>query len=219
MEPQHWLDRWEQNQIGFHQDEINQHLKQFWPGLNIPKGKTVFVPLSGKTRDMLWLRDAGYEVIAVELSPIAVEDFFTENQLTPKQKDDGALSIFQVPGIQIYCGNYFDLEPRHLNTVEVIYDRASLIALPPAMRKDYVAKLSELFPRPVDTLLITMDYPQQEMSGPPFSVATDEVVSLYQNRYSVEQIFELDILAENPRFKARGLTRLSEKVYCFKASN
>lgn len=213
MDSQHWLDRWEQHQIGFHQNEINQHLKQFWPELQIPIGTRVFVPLCGKTRDMLWLREQGYDVVAIELSPIAVQDFFSENDLTSVQRSEGGFSVCEIPGIRIFCGDFFDLEPHQLEGVGVVYDRASLIALPPEMRRRYVEKLSQLFPTAINTLLITMDYPQQEMSGPPFSVTMEEVQVLYAGRYEIEQIFELDILADSPRFKARGLTHLAEKVY------
>lgn len=216
MEPQHWLDRWEQNQIGFHQDEINQHLLQFWAGLGIPKGSRVFVPLCGKTKDMIWLRDQGYDVVAIELSPIAVRDFFSENQIEPQQGHEAGLDYCETEGLKVFCGDFFALQESHLTGADVVYDRASLIALPPEMRKAYVEKLQEFLPEPIETLLITMDYPQQEMSGPPFSVAPDEVSRLYQGSYEIEQVFEIDILEENPRFKTRGLTRLAEKVYRLK---
>jgi thiopurine S-methyltransferase len=58
-----------------------------------------------------------------------------------------------------------------------------------------------------------MEYPQGEMSGPPFSVSEDEVRRLYAARYAVTLLHTKDILAENPRFRERGLSVLREKVY------
>src|SRR4030042_914462 len=83
MNPDFWLERWQRNEIGFHQPEINAHLQDFWGQLAVPAGGQVFVPLCGKSRDLLWLRARGHRVLGVELSPIAVRDFFAENALTP----------------------------------------------------------------------------------------------------------------------------------------
>ncbi len=213
MHREHWLERWQQNRIGFHQDQINLHLVNFWSRLGAAKGSRVFVPLCGKSLDMLWLREQGYEVLGVEISPIAVQDFFTENNLEPERQQVGAFERYRVAGLTLLCGDFFDLRPTDLEEVAVVYDRASLIALPASMREDYARHFDALFPQGVETLLITMEYPQEEMAGPPFCVPQEEVHRLYAARYGIEVLYELDILAENPGFRQRGLSRLVEKVY------
>lgn len=213
MNPEFWQERWQRNEIGFHQREINAHLQDYWPRLGLPAESQVFVPLCGKSRDLLWLRARGHAVLGVELSPIAVRDFFRENALTPQLSRQGAFERCEADGLAVLCGDFFDLTPADLKGIAGVYDRASLIALPPEMRPRYAAHLAAILPKGAAILLVTMEYRQAEMSGPPFSVSEDEVRKLYEKHYVVTRLFTKDILAENPRFRERGLSALSEKVY------
>lgn len=213
MESEFWHERWRQNLIGFHQADINPHLQHFWPRLSAAAGGRVFVPLCGKSLDMLWLRDQGHPVLGVELSPLAVEAFFAENGLEYSQRSEKAFTRYQSGAIQLLCGDFFDLQPAHLQAVHAVYDRASLIAFPAGMRKRYVDHLNALLAENVSMLLVTLEYDQTQMQGPPFAVDEQEVGSLFSPRWSVELIFEDDVLAHEPRFRERGLTRLREKIY------
>jgi len=213
MNPDFWHERWQRNEIGFHQQEFNVHLQDYWEQLAVPAGGQVFVPLCGKSRDLLWLRARGYRVLGVELSSIAVHDFFAENTLTPQVTRKGAFERYEADGLAILCGDFFDLAPEMLQGVAGVYDRAALIALPPELRTRYASHSTAVLPAAAGTLLVTMEYPQNEMSGPPFAVREDEVRRLYDKRYTVICLFSKDILAENPRFRERGLHALAEKVY------
>jgi thiopurine S-methyltransferase len=213
MDRNFWHERWQRNEIGFHQLEINAHLQDFWAQLAVPAGGQVFVPLCGKSRDLLWLRARGHAVLGVELSPIAVRDFFAENALTPQVTHLGGFERYDVDGLTVLCGDFFELTPEIMRDVAGVYDRASLIAMPSALRPRYAAQLAAILPAPAKVLLVTMEYPQAEMSGPPFSVSEDEVRRLYEPRYRVTRLFAKDILNENPRFRERGLSTLSEQVY------
>lgn len=216
MNPEFWQERWQKNEIGFHQQEINAHLQDYWPRLSVAAGGQVFVPLCGKSRDLLWLRARGHTVLGVELSPIAVRDFFRENALTPRVSRQGALERCETDGLAVLCGDFFSLTAENLKGVVGVYDRASLIALPPDMRPRYAAHLAAILPKGVAILLVTMEYRQAEMNGPPFSVSEDEVRKLYEKHHDVTCLFTKDILTENPRFRERGLSGLSEKVYQLK---
>jgi thiopurine S-methyltransferase len=213
MEPKFWLERWQQGQIGFHQAEINAHLQEFWGRLQLPLGSPVFVPLCGKSRDLLWLRGQGHPVLGVEISPLAVQDFFREHQLAPSIRPDGFFERYESDGLVILCGDFFAMTPAQLAAVAGVYDRASLIALPAALRARYAAHLQQLLPARTETLLITLEYPDAEMEGPPFSVRQAEVERLYAGRYAIAPIYAKDVLAENARFREQGLTGLVERVY------
>jgi thiopurine S-methyltransferase len=213
MDRDFWHERWQRNEIGFHQQEINAHLQDFWGQLAVPAGGLVFVPLCGKSRDLLWLRARGHAVLGVEISPIAVRDFFIENALTPQVTRQGAFERYEADGLVMLCGDFFDLTAELVQGVAGVYDRASLIALPPELRTRYAECSAAILPAAAGTLLVTMEYAQNEMSGPPFAVREDEVRRLYDKRYAVTRLFSKDILAENPRFRERGLDALSEKVY------
>lgn len=180
--------------------------------LRLAPGETVFVPLCGKSVDLRWLADQGAHVVCVELSPIAVESFFAEQGLTPRTSKEGGFAVWKSGPIRVLCGDYFALTPAHLAGVQAVYDRAALIALPPERRADYVAHLDRLLPGARRTLLVTLEYPQQQMQGPPFSVAEREVHSLFAGA-RIERLGTQDVLADNPRFREKGLTRLLECAY------
>ena len=71
-----WISRWENNKIGWHADQINRQLIEYLDKLNLSSGDTIFVPLCGKTKDMLFLLENQINVIGVEMSSIAAEQFF-----------------------------------------------------------------------------------------------------------------------------------------------
>ncbi len=213
MEKDFWLERWERKEIGFHQDEVNPYLRQYWQELHLARDSVVFVPLCGKSRDMLWLHEQGHQVLGVELSALAVQAFFKENGYTPQHATRGKFDRCEANGFRILCGDFFDLGKDDLAKVSAVYDRASLIALPPEMRERYVRHLVSILPPATQILLITLDYPQQEMQGPPFSVTSGEVEALYREHAEVRLLAQLDVLPENPRFQERGLSRLQENIF------
>ena len=214
MEPNFWLDRWAKNEIGFHQAKINPYLQKFWPSIAVPKGATVFVPLCGKSMDMHWLREQGYRVLGVELARSAVKDFFDALKLSATVSQRGRFECWEADGYTLLCGDFFDLTASDLANVAAVFDRAALIALPPAVRERYVRKLRDILPAGAATLLVTLTYTQQERNGPPFSVDEQEVRKLYAS-HRIEKLRDVDVLnlEENARFKQGGLTRLSEQTY------
>lgn len=213
MHPDFWHERWQRQQIGFHQASVNFYLQQYWPRLAPAPGSRVFVPLCGKSADMLWLRAQGYQVAGVELSPLAVAAFFDENGLVAQVRRQGAFEVHEADGIAIYLGDFFALAPADLADVAALYDRAALIALPPAMRPAYVAHLQRLLAPGTRALLVAIEYDQAEMDGPPFSVPETEVRALHADRAEVERLYAADILDQEPKFRDKGLSRLQEKVY------
>lgn len=212
MHPEFWLERWQQNRIGFHQLEVGAALVRHWSRLELPPGARVFVPLSGKSLDMQWLLQNGFEVVGVELSEIAVRDFFTEHGLKPTVEQRDKFSRYKAEGIELLCGDYFALEPNDLDTFSAVFDRASLVALPPQMRRQYVEKMIELCAPGTRTLLITLEYEQSQMSGPPFSVMEDEVRQLYGATHRIE-VLERAAPSDFEKFAQRGVSKIAEVVY------
>lgn len=213
MDREFWLARWHAQEIGFHQQDINRHLQNYWSALACPAAATVFVPLCGKSLDMLWLAAQGYQVIGIELSDIAVQAFFAENNLQPVVSRQPDFVEYACGDIRLWQGDFFALKPDDVQDVAAVYDRASLIALPPEMRQRYADHLQAILPQPAQSLLITLDYPEQEMQGPPFAVSPQEVSSLFAAHFRVKQLAEFSILEDEPRFQQRGLTRLEERVF------
>lgn len=213
MEAEFWQARWQRGEIGWHEDEINAHLVDHWSAMGLAAGDRVFVPLCGKTLDMLWLAGQGHRVLGVELSRIAVESFFTDNGLEPVVDEMPPFARYRHDEIELLCGDFFALRQAHLDDTCAVYDRASLIAFPPQSRPRYAEHLGQLLDRGTKMLLVTLEYDEREMSGPPFSVSRDEVEALFAARFRIEPRCSMDVWAENPRFQRRGLSRLHENVY------
>lgn len=213
MEAEFWLQRWREGQIGFHRDSVMPLLERHWPALALPKGSRVFVPLAGKSLDMLWLAAQGHRVLGVELSPLAVAQFFADNGLSP-QTHESRHGIHHVAGdIEIILGDAFALDAETLTDCAGVYDRAALIALPPDLRARYVDELYERLPAGCRGLLITLEYPQHEKNGPPFSVEAREVRERFEPSWNVDLLERRDILASQPSFVAEGVTALATAVY------
>ena len=213
MTKNYWLNRWKHDEIGFHQDMFNRHLLEYWQTLKLKAGSQIFVPLCGKTRDMAWLRNQGHSVLGVELSTLAIKAFYKENGLPANHFSGKKFDYYATDHIQILQGDFFDLDKHDVNKVNAVYDRASLVALPPGTRQRYVNHMLHILSPATQILLISFDYPQSEMQGPPFAVSPDEVVELYQNHAEIHLLAQIDILEENPRFQQRGLSRLQESIF------
>ncbi|MCE6976069.1 thiopurine S-methyltransferase [Pseudomonas frederiksbergensis] len=213
MQPEFWHKRWASNQIGFHLPEVNPYLQRFWPALGLEEGARVLVPLCGKSLDLLWLAHQGHEVLGIELSEKAVEDFFNEHQFDPDVSEQGPFKVYRAGSIELWCGDFFELTAGDVADCSGLYDRAALIALPPAMREQYAAHLIRILPKDSLGLLITLDYDQAQMDGPPFAVLDDEVQRLFGATWELKTLEDQDVLGESWKFLEAGVTRLEERVY------
>lgn len=213
MEPDFWHERWALNQIGFHQDAVNERLLAHEQQLRLTAGDHVLVPLCGKSRDMAHLLGRGFRVTGIELSDRACRDFFTENGLSFHERQDGSRRWFSGDGIDLLCGDFFEVATGNIPEVDAVYDRAALVALPPSMRPAYAEQLLRLAPPGSRILLITLDYEQSEMNGPPFSVPESEVRDFFDGACLVEKLASEDCLAREPRFMEKGLSRLRESTW------
>ncbi|WP_115553395.1 MULTISPECIES: thiopurine S-methyltransferase [Xanthomonas] len=213
MDTDFWLQRWQDGQTGFHQDEVMPLLQKHWPALQLPLAARVLVPLCGKTLDLHWLAAQGHRVLGVELSPLAVTQFFDEANLQPQRHTSSAGEHFVAGPIEIICGDAFALDASILADCTAVYDRAALVALPAELRRRYLETTYARLPAMCRGLLITLDYPQAEKAGPPFAVDAAEVQTLFQAQWQAQQLEQRDILEQEPRFRADGVTALSTAVY------
>lgn len=184
MDPDFWHRRWRENRIGFHQLTANAMLTRHIGALGLAEGARIFLPLCGKTRDIGWLIAQGFRVAGVELSRIAIEQLFRDLGLSPEITDMGALTRFSAENIDIFVGDIFALCPDILGPVDASYDRAALVALPAEMRPRYAAHMAGIT-GDAPQLLICFEYDQALMSGPPFSVDTEEVARLYGTYFTL----------------------------------
>lgn len=213
MQPEFWHKRWQIGQIGFHQSAVDRHLKRYWPDLGLAGGSRVFVPLCGKSLDLLWLQEHHDSVTGVELSAVALESFCMEQGIPARRRMLEHFDVYEAPNLRLYRGDFFALTPELLGPVSAVFDRAALISWAPELRAGYVAHISALTGPGTQTLLVTMEYAQSQMAGPPFSVDAGEVDRLYAHNHTIQLLSREDVLANEPRLRARGVTQLFEVCY------
>jgi len=184
MDAHFWLGRWERGEIGFHEGRPNALLVKHLSALALARGARVFVPLCGKTADIPWLLSRGFRVAGAELSQLAVKELFAGLGITPAESAAGSLQHYAWQDIDIFQGDLFELTKAALGPVEAIYDRAALVALPEPMRDRYAASLVDQTGG-APQLVISFEYDQALVSGPPFSVPADEIRRLYGARYEI----------------------------------
>jgi len=185
MQSEFWHNCWQNQRIGFHQSDVHPLLPVLLSQSNLDQSRAIFAPLCGKSLDLWWLSGQGH-VVGAELSELACQQFYQEQGQLCSISVQGDFQHFSHTDVEIWQGDYFALKPEQLGAIGLIYDRAALIALPPQMRIDYVNQLKLLCPGPVSLMLLSLEYPQEEMSGPPFSVTEAEVRQLFDFAVSVE---------------------------------
>ncbi len=210
-----WLEHWKNGNIAFHQSVVNPLLEKYWPTLQITPTSPVLVPLCGKSLDLLWLANKGHHVIGVELSEIACESFFVENNLSFELQQCGEFKRYshqEDKHIELYCGDFFALSSKNLPNNAAAYDRAALIALPKELRKKYAQHLYQLIHTNSQALLILFDS-LDRVQGPPFPVSADEIKELFVN---CSQINELECHQKNDipkHLSQKGYRKLFEITY------
>jgi len=184
MDKDFWLASWEENRIGFHESQPHPKLLRFIDRLAVPNGGIVFLPLCGKSVDFDWLLTQGYRATGAEFSEDAVKEVFDRNRLVPEVEEFETLKSYSAAGLTLFAGDIFDLTAEMLGPVDGVFDRAALVALPVETRRTYARHLA-IITRCAPQLLVTFEYNQADMVGPPFAVHEDEVHTLYDAQYEI----------------------------------
>ncbi|GAB3026700.1 thiopurine S-methyltransferase [Spirosoma pulveris] len=195
MEKAFWMNSWELEgpYTSFHRKDIHPYLIKHLPPFSL-EGKSVFVPLCGKSVDLIYFSHFANRVVGVELVEKAVLQFFSENQLAYKRVGNRYIA----GNITIFCCDLFSLTPDDLGPIDVVYDRASLVALPDAMRMRYLQTLEALTPVGALTFLNTVEY-APTLPSPPFSISPRDVSSYFPN-YVIDHV-------ESPVLPNHGMVR------------
>ncbi len=213
MEPGFWHERWREGRIGFHQPSVTPQLERHWDALRLAAGSTVFVPLCGKSLDMRWLAARGHRVLGIELSAIAVREFFSEQGLEPTLRETAYGLHHEAGPFEIIVGDAFGLDREALANCAGVFDRAALVALPPDMRLRYAGSTWAALPQGCRGLVLTLEYPQAEKAGPPFAVGADEMQALFGDDWAPVLLERSDILATEPRFIEAGVGALAAATW------
>lgn len=208
MEPEFWHRRWELKEIAFHEPGGNALLAKWFHELSLVDDQRIFVPLCGKTRDVAWLLSQRLHVVGAELSEEAVRELFQELKIDPVVSTRGAFNIYSGPNLDVFVGNFFDLSRPLLGDIDAIYDRAALVAMPGNLRGQYcedLIRITSCAPQ----LLISFEYDQIQMDGPPFSVDAAEIASHYSARYELRPLEMIEVPGG-----LKGVCAAQEKIWC-----
>ncbi|RZG86277.1 thiopurine S-methyltransferase [Acinetobacter venetianus] len=187
MKHEFWHDKWQSNNIGFHLSNPNPLLIKHIHSLNLQPQARIFIPLCGKSLDIHWLLQQEFHVTGIDLSPIAIEELISELKLEFTVSQVGDLTHYHHQNIDLYVGDFFELTSSNIGKIDAIYDRAALVALPEEMRTDYAQHLMQISNKATQ-LLISFEYDQGVMAGPPFSVPEQEIRKYYASRYEIKQL-------------------------------
>jgi thiopurine S-methyltransferase len=207
-----WLTSWESGHIPFHLKTVNSMLEKYWPKLAISPSSNIFVPLCGKSLDLLWLANQGYKVIGVELSEIACKSFFIENELAYKTKTQDEFICYYNDQIEIYCGDFFALTPEMLPSIHAVYDRAALVALPKKLRQPYADHLIKLTATQSKILLIALDS-KDEVVAPPYPLTHQQIKTLFEKKFLVEEWLHYPIVDIPDELQKKGYSEIYHTVY------
>lgn len=249
-----YLTQWEDNRIGFHKQDVNEWLLQYGHLVipNFSAATTtaevcstgsgtiqILVPLCGKTVDMAFLaQETSVErVVGVEGIRQALLDFAEENpqlEIQPSSDPTTVFEQFQGKNITLLKGNFFDILlhkdassssiPRFASSFDVIWDRASIVAIDPSLRPQYVQLLFQLLKPGGRILLLTVEkrtgtVPEALRIGPPYSLSEMELRELLSSfeEVRVSKLEERDEFAANPqgsqRFRDAGVTSMFELLF------
>ena len=212
MKPEYWIEGWQQGRRGFDQGDPHRWLPEHWSTLGVATGATVFVPLCGKSVDMDWLAEQGHSIIGVEVSEIAVAEFFEMVGLTPEVEEVGPLSLYRAGPYELWRGDLFELPAAIFDRVDAVYDRASIVALPPDIRRRYAQVLTTQIRPEAPWYLVSFTYDQMEMPGPPHSVPLTEIDVLFGEEFEIETLVDESVINRAIPFQERGLTAMRETL-------
>jgi len=212
MEPDFWIEGWQLGRTGFDQAEPHRWLSTHWPTVGVATDATVLVPLCGKSVDMVWLAEHGHQVIGVEVSELAVDGFFEMVGLVPEIETVGPLSVYRAGPYELWRGDLFEVPATVFDRVDVVYDRASIVALPTDIRRRYANTLTAQLRPDAPWYLVAFTYDQAQMEGPPFSVTLAEIDELFAEEFAIETIVDESAIERSESLKGRGLTEIHETL-------
>eukprot|EP00762_Andalucia_godoyi_P004464 ANDGO_08219.mRNA.1 Thiopurine S-methyltransferase len=205
----YWSSRWAKGETGWKRFEVNKPFASNLAFLSecigeprMPKlsDASVLVPLCGDSAVLRFFYDCGCrQVTGIEFVSSAVEklmaESFPELQFTKSElgytSSDKRVCILQ--------GDFFErVMQTPLETYDIIYDRASMVAIAPDARPRY----AELIHRKTSAssvmfLEVVLRSPEKACLGPPFMVPLDQVSQQFYPPYKYS--FQAEAMSEADR--------------------
>ena len=192
MQPEYWLESWNEGgtKTDFHRQDVHPFAHLYLPPWEL-NGKHVFVPCCGKDNVLTYFRGHAAHVTGIDLARTAIDQYAAENNLDLTETAPGR---FEADGVTLLCRDVFTLKPSDIPPIDIVWDRASLIAFPDdgrhSLRRRYVEKMHDLMAPGSRMLLVTVEYgpPRDET---PFSVGKNMVREYFGLGYQIDHLLKL----------------------------
>lgn len=201
--------QWNNQQLGWHESDIHEALRQYEDTLLFPDTSTttrMLFPLCGKTVDMAYLatKYSQLQVVGVDGIAQALETFAKEQEHLNLQKQPANEKRWIGSNLELLQSDFFQMpQPEYAayhDSFDIIFDRASLVAISPTLRDDYVQVCRTLLkPKGKIMLVVIERIAGHVTAGPPFSVTHEDVMRLYGNQDWVESVQLLEDQGEAKR--------------------
>ena len=193
MKHEFWAERWSEGLIGFNQSEVNAHLRTHWPSLELDSSARILVPLCGKSIDLLWLREQGHAVVGVEFVEQAIHDFFSDHAIPYEPTALGWRATDNGPPLTLVRHDFMTLQPQQIGRFDAVYDRASVVALPPDLQFDFGRAMGVLLQPKCVGILLSFEYPPEQRQGPPFATDRNRLREILGTNVEIELIDRHDL--------------------------
>ncbi|KAM8966240.1 thiopurine S-methyltransferase-like [Pelodytes ibericus] len=212
-----WMARWEKRIIGFHEANVHVLLAEFVDDMvNNRKQIRILFPLCGKAVDMKWLADMGHTIVGIDVSEIAIKEFFAENNIPYVEEDVPGISGAKVfkstsGNISLYCCSIFNINDSIVGKFDGIWDRGAMVAINPCDRQRYVSLIISLMAKDCHYLLVTVEFEPKLHAGSPFYVPDEDLETMLGSLCSYKCLKTIDALSDNQR--QWGLVFYQEKIF------
>ena len=207
-----WKEMWKRNDIAFHQSQASPLLETYISRLNLPEGATILVPMCGKSLDMSLLVAMGFRVLGIELSNVAIRAYFATANQKPSRQKVGRFIRWHAGNVELWCGDIFDLTAEDIGHIHLLYDNASLTALPAEDRAKYIEHFRNRLAPDGETLLITTESPEHTSTANGNHI-DDEIQSLYGGHYLIKLLHCQRAMLQDPSHPHAAHAPMEEKVY------
>nr|XP_039260200.1 probable thiopurine S-methyltransferase [Styela clava] len=175
---------------------LRKHIKSLLPNAI---RKRIFLPLCGKSPDIKWLIDEGYEVVGLECSEHAILEFFEENSVEFEKSvstKDHSFRVYtgKTANVVIYEGDYFKFNSDIAGGLfDAVWDSASLNTIELASRKPYVEIMRSVLDKQAKYMLSAMYFGEKRTwINNPFDITDADMTELFGEYFTWDKVDEDD---------------------------
>ena len=140
-----WSNDWANNQHPWQMEKVNPNLIAQLPNITPPSGPAdtkILGPLCGQSHDLLYLVQKGYTVFGIEAIRSSIDGLNQRDNLGLEESKDSS-SILRTPDgkLTIFQGDILECPIENWGPFDIIWDRASLVAMELCHREKYIEVL------------------------------------------------------------------------------